>query len=164
MTLIRLIAVTLMLSGPAIAPAFAQGQIDFGGLAQDTSAPVEVTADALDVDQTDGSAVFEGNVLVTQGELRMTAQRIQVNYATEGGGRIETLNATGGVTFVNGAEAAEAQQAVYNIESGEVVMTGDVLLTQGQTALAGNTLTIDLDTGTGRMEGRVRTIFETSDQ
>ena len=160
MTLIRPLALMLSLATPAIG----QGQIDFGGLAQDTSLPVEVTADQLDVDQNDGSAVFAGNVLVTQGEMRLTAAQIVVNYATGGEGRIQTLDATGGVTLVNGAEAAEAQEAVYDIDSGEVVMTGDVLLTQGQTALAGNRLTIDLETGTGRMEGRVRTIFETSDQ
>ena len=160
MTLFRPLALMLLLATPALA----QGQIDFGGLSQDTSAPVEVTADQLDVDQNDGSAVFSGNVLVTQGEMRLTAARIVVNYATGEAGRIQTMNATGGVTLVNGSEAAEAQEAVYDIDSGNVVMTGDVLLTQGQTALSGNRLTIDLETGTGRMEGRVRTIFETSGQ
>ncbi|QFU07112.1 Lipopolysaccharide export system protein LptA precursor [Rhodobacteraceae bacterium THAF1] len=160
MNLIRPIALLLLLTGPAIA----QGQVDFGGLTQDTSLPVEVTADQLDVNQNDGSAVFNGNVLVTQGEMRLTAQRILVNYAGQDLGRIQTLNATGGVTLVNGAEAAESQEAVYDIDSGEVVMTGEVLLTQGQTALSGNRLVIDLETGTGRMEGRVRTIFEPSGQ
>jgi len=117
MNLIRPIALLLLLS---TGPAIAQGQIDFGGLTQDTSLPVEVTADQLDVDQNDGSAVFAGNVLVTQGEMRLTAQRIRVNYAGQDQGRIQTLNATGGVTLVNGAEAAEAQEAVYNIDSSEL--------------------------------------------
>lgn len=147
------------------APALAQqAAIDFGGLTQDTSLPVEVAADNLEISQTDGTAVFTGNVLVTQGEMKLSADRIQVVYATEGEGRIRTLNAGGGVTLVNGAEAAEAAEAVYDIDAGNVVMTGDVLLTQGQTALSGNRLVIDLTSGTGRMEGRVRTIFETSGQ
>ena len=157
------ILIVLLLAAPA--PALAQqAAIDFGGLAQDTSLPVEVAADNLEVNQADGTAVFTGNVLVTQGEMKLSADRIQVVYATEGEGRIQTLNANGGVTLVNGAEAAEAAEAVYDIDSGNVVMTGDVMLTQGQTALSGNRLVIDLTSGTGRMEGRVRTIFETSGQ
>jgi len=38
-------------------------------------------------------------------------------------------------------------------------MTGDVLLTQGTSALSGKVLTVDLTTGTGVMEGRVQTVF-----
>lgn len=148
--------------------AAAQAQdtgISFGGLTQDTDAPVEVAADTLDVNQADGTAVFSGNVLVTQGELRLSAARVQVVYAAGDGssGRIEELLASGGVTIANATEAAEGQDARYNIDAGSVVMTGDVVLTQGATALSGNSLTIDLNTGTGRMEGRVRTIFQTGD-
>ena len=40
-------------------------------------------------------------------------------------------------------------------------MTGDVILTQGPNALSGERLIVDLTSGTGRMEGRVRTIFQT---
>ncbi|CAM4011202.1 lipopolysaccharide transport periplasmic protein LptA [Palleronia rufa] len=155
-------ALTLCLLLTAAPVTAQQAAIEFGGLTQDTSLPVEVAADNLDVSQTDGTAVFTGNVLVTQGEMKLSADRIQVVYATGGQGRIRTLNANGGVTLVNGSEAAEASEAVYDIDAGNVVMTGDVLLTQGQTALSGNRLVIDLTSGTGRMEGRVRTIFETS--
>ena len=38
-------------------------------------------------------------------------------------------------------------------------MTGDVLLTQGANALSSERLRIDLNAGTGALEGRVRTIF-----
>ena len=38
-------------------------------------------------------------------------------------------------------------------------MDGNVLLTQGQNALSSERLDIDLDKGTGRLEGRVQTIF-----
>lgn len=145
--------------------AFAQGaSVAFGGLQHDSSLPVEITADELTVDQATGSAVFAGNVVAGQGEMRLSAARVQVEYATRDGkatGEINQLVATGGVTLVNGAEAAEAQRAVYAVGSGEIVMTGDVVLTQGVNALSGEKLTVDLNTGSGRMEGRVRTIFQT---
>jgi lipopolysaccharide export system protein LptA len=38
-------------------------------------------------------------------------------------------------------------------------MTGDVLLTQGQAAIRGGRLVIDLKSGAGRMEGGVTTTF-----
>ena len=45
------------------------------------------------------------------------------------------------------------------IASGEVVMQGNVLMTQGQTAIKGEKLVINLKSGTGRMEGGVTTTF-----
>jgi len=42
-------------------------------------------------------------------------------------------------------------------------MTGNVLLTQGPNTLGGDRLTVDLEAGSGRMEGNVRTIFQTGD-
>jgi lipopolysaccharide export system protein LptA len=146
---------TLTLSMPAMAQ---QAQVAFGGLKQDTSLPVEIEADSLTVNNADGSAEFSGNVLVGQGDMRLRAGAIRVEYGADGR-TIDRLVASGGVTLANGAEAAEAREAIYTIASGEVVMTGDVLLTQGQTALSGQKLVIDLKAGTGRMEGRVQTTF-----
>lgn len=145
--------------------AHAQGaSVAFGGLKHDASLPVEITADELTVDQATGSAVFSGNVVAGQGEMRLSASRVQVQYATENGeatGRIDQLIATGSVTLVNGAEAAEAEKAVYSVDAANIVMTGNVILTQGVNALSGEKLTVDLNTGSGRMSGRVRTIFRT---
>lgn len=151
----------LIISAALAVAAAAQAQqatIAFGGLKQDTSLPVEVQADQLAVNNADGTAVFTGNVLVGQGEMRMAASAVRVEYAADGKS-IQRLFASGGVTISNLADAAEAQDAVYTIDSGNVVMTGDVLLTQGSSALSGQKLSIDLKTGTGIMEGRVSTTF-----
>jgi lipopolysaccharide export system protein LptA len=149
----------------ASAALLAQGaNVAFGGLKHDASQPVEITADELTVDQTTGSAVFIGNVVAGQGDMRLSAARVQVQYAVVDGqstGDINQLIASGGVTLVNGAEAAEAQEAVYTVASSQIVMTGDVILTQGPNALSGEKLTVDLNSGQGRMTGRVKTIFQT---
>ena len=143
--------------------AFAQGtSVAFNGIKGDNKLPVEVNADNLTVNQTDGSAVFSGNVIVIQGDLRLTAGEITVIYA-KGGKGIEKLIASGEVLLVNATDAAEAQEAVYTIEAGEVVLTGGVLLTQGQTTISGEKLIIDITAGTGRMEGRVTTTFTPAD-
>jgi lipopolysaccharide export system protein LptA len=143
----------------ALPVAAQEAGVSFGGLRQDPGQPVEVSADSLQVSQTDGSAVFTGNVRIDQGEMRMEAGRVEVRYGGGDGG-IESLHATEGVTLTAGSEAAEAQEALYTIASGAVVMTGDVLLTQGAATLSSDKLTIDLTTGTGTMDGRVRTVFQ----
>lgn len=140
--------------------AFAQGtSVSFKGLKQDTTLPVEVSADQLAVDQADGAATFSGHVRVSQGALVMTAAEIRVEYAAEAG-RIARLHAKGGVTFANAGNAAEAGEAIYTIDSGSLVMTGNVLLTQGKTAISGQKLVVDLKAGSGVMEGRVQTVFQ----
>ncbi|MCB2115558.1 MAG: lipopolysaccharide transport periplasmic protein LptA [Rhodobacteraceae bacterium] len=152
----RLLSALLALSAPGLAQAQA---IAFGGLKADTSAPVEVTADELYVNQSDGTATFAGNVVVIQGAMKLAAGKVLVIYGSADRSRIEELHASGGVTLASGTDAAEAKEAVYTIESGVVELTGDVLLTQGQNVISGQKLVVDLQSGTGRMDGRVRTIL-----
>jgi lipopolysaccharide export system protein LptA len=144
-----------------VLPALAQ-QVQFGGMQQDTSAPVEVTADQLQVNQSDGTALYTGNVLIVQGEMRLSAPRVLVVYS-ETAGRIDRMEASGGVTMVSGSEAAEAERADYSIEDGQVVMSGNVLLTQGENALTSERMTVDLSDGTAQMSGRVRTVLQPQD-
>lgn len=143
----------------AAASAGAQQKIAFGDLDQDTTQPVQVTADQLAVNNADGTAVFSGNVIVVQGEMKLAASEVKVTYGTEKND-IESLVASGGVTVTNLGDAAEAQEAVYTIDSGVIELAGDVLLTQGGSAMAGQKLTINLKDGTGVMEGRVTSTFQ----
>ena len=118
------------------------------------------------MDQGNGQAVFDGNVLVVQGDVRMSAGKITIVYGQDSDGNasgIDRLLAEGGVTFVTTTDAAEANEAVYAVAEGVVTLTGEVLLTQGANAISGERLVIDLTSGAGRMEGRVRTIFGTED-
>ncbi len=139
----RALALGLVLAAPGAMAQTGGATVAFGSMKGDPTLPVEVTADQLEVNQADGTALFTGNVVVIQGEMRLTAPRVKVNYA-EDRQEIERLDASGGVTLVNGGEAAESEEAVYTIDIGEVVMTGQVLLTQGSSALSGNRLTVDL--------------------
>lgn len=139
--------------------AYAQTNINLGGMEVDTSAAVELTADSLSIDQASGTAVFDGNVMIVQGDLRLTAGRVEVIYGADTS-EISRLLASEGVTFVTADEAAEAQQADYDIASGLLVMTGDVLLTQGPSAISAGQMTINVTDGTATMEGRVRTVLQ----
>lgn len=157
----RLAALAAFLACVPVALMAQGAPVSFGTGENTSDQPVEVTADQLDLNQQAGTALFTGNVVITQGIMRLTGPRVDVSYGPgpDGETQVERVDASGGVTLINGEEAAEAERAVYTITSGQVVMTGDVLLTQGPNAVAGEQLTFDVDTGTGVMEGRVRVIF-----
>lgn len=160
------LAFALLMAGPALAQDTQGGTpVTMSGLKQDPDEPVEVTSDSLSVDQTAGTATFTGNVVVIQGTMRMTAPRAVVTYLRDAEGKaisqIDRINAYDGVVLTTPTEAAEGAEAVYHPETGEVVMTTDVLLTQGPNSITGQKLTVDLDTGTGLMSGgRVRSVFQ----
>lgn len=142
--------------------AVAEGtQIAFGGLRQDPNAPVEITADDLSVNQSDGTAVFSGNVVIDQGTMHLSASKVRVAYKEDGDG-IERLIASGGVILVSDQDAAEANTAEYSIKDGTIIMSGDVLLTQGQSAFSAQRMTVDIDAGTAHMSGRVKTVLKAS--
>lgn len=161
MSLPRILALigVLIFAGAASAQQF---DVAFGGLKQDTRQPVEITADSLSLNQSDGTAVFKGNVLIVQGGMRITAPEVLVVYNQETSG-IARLEATGRVLVVKDKDAAEADRADYSIDDGTIVMTGDVLLTQGSNTLNSNKMTVNLETGSAEMQGRVKTILKSGD-
>lgn len=143
------------------ASASAQVAVGFGGVPHDSSQPVEVTADTLRVNETTGNAIFEGNVIVVQGDLRMVARRIEVIYTvTDGNRQVEDVVATGGVLVTRGTDAAEGDEAVYEVQTAYLTMVGNVLVTQGPSTVAGDRMEVDMTTGIGTVDGRVRTVLE----
>lgn len=158
MILIRALAFSLLATAPIA--GMAQGfQVGFGQMQQDTGLPVEVTAESLSVNQSDGSAVFEGKVDVSQGEMRMTADKVNVHYNQETKA-IAKLVAEGNVLLVQGPDAAEANEAVYSIDDGTVVMTGNVTVVQDTTTITADKMRLNLTANTAQMTGNVKTVLK----
>jgi len=156
-----LAALTFGLAASAVPVLAQETRVSIGGGGHDTGQPVEITADEFRLDQTAGTATFLGNVLVIQGDMRLSAARLTAEYSDDAGSRrIDRLVASGGVTVVAGAETAEAAEAVHEVESGSLRLQGDVMLTQGPAFIAGDELVVDLRSGAGTITGRVRTLFQ----
>ena len=155
-----LATLAVLLAGPVLAQ---QGvQISFGQSLRLDGSSLEVTADQLNVDQTSGATVFSGNVVAAQGGMRIASETLRLEYQpnSEGGSqRIERLIASGGVTMTTPEEALEGREAVYQLETQMLEMTGSVMLVQGQNMLSGERFVADLRTGNGQMIGRVRTVI-----
>jgi len=164
------LAVAAVTVAGVTAPAAAQGKGPFGGFKHDSSAPIEIVADALEVHQAENLAIFSGEVVAAQGTLRLTTDLLTVTYAAEQSGSsssssantgtIQNMRADGNVFLSNGAETARGVWAEYDVAKGMIRMGGNVVLTQGDNAISGESLVIDLDAGPGRIEGgRVKSVF-----
>ena len=130
-----------------------------GGFDPNADAPVELTADKLTISETDGSARFEGNVIVGQGDIRISAGLVIVTYSETG--EIDKLSASGGVTVATTDESAESEFAEYSLKNRTLVMSGDVVFSQGKILMSAKSLQIDLNTGAAIIEGQVKTILST---
>lgn len=140
-------------------PLVAQTNIRLGAITADPSAPVEVTADSLTIDQESGAAIFSGNVQISQGDLKISAGEVEVIYV-EATGKIDRLSVRGGVVFSGPTEAAKADSADYDITGGILILRGNVVLTQGQSAISSDEMRVNLVTGQAVLEGRVRTVLQ----
>lgn len=170
------LALIALLAG-GVTTAYAQ-QEALGGFQHDSSQPIEISSDALEVRQQEQTAVFTGAVDARQGDVRMQAERLIVSYdpdQSDGSdtGAIRSVRAEGNVFISSKTETAEGDWAQYDVASGSIVMGDDVALTQGpQNVLVGGSLRIDLNSGFARIEsggirsdgsrGRVEAIFSPS--
>ena len=127
-----------------------------------SSLPLEIKSDELNIEQNTGKATFSGSVMATQGNLILTAVTIVVEYALKNSrmtSEMKKLTANKDVTIVSDTQSAVANKVVYDIKSENIIMTGDVILKEGLSATSGDRLTINLKTGSRRMEGNVRTLI-----
>ena len=127
-----------------------------------SSLPLEIKSDELNIEQNTGKATFSGSVMATQGNLILTAVTIVVEYALKNSrmtSEMKKLTANKDVTIVSDTQSAVANKVVYDIISENIIMTGDVILKEGLSATSGDRLTINLKTGSRRMEGNVRTLI-----
>ena len=128
----------------------------------DTSLPLEIRSEELNIEQNTGEATFSGSVIATQGNLILTAVTIVVEYTLRNSrmtSEMEKLTANKDVTIVSDTQSAVANKVVYDVISENIIMTGDVILKEGLSATSGDRLTINLKTGSRRMEGNVRTLI-----
>jgi lipopolysaccharide export system protein LptA len=115
--------------------------------------PVNYAADRIELQDRQNRVVLSGNVVITQGDLRLTAARTTVSYTDAGTLRIQRIDATGGVTVTRGSETARGNAGVYDFNRRVIVLAGGVALRRGGDTLNGGRLTIDLNSGLSSVDG-----------
>ena len=178
------VIVTLLAPGMAAAQGPAPGQSLLPG--QNKDQPVQIEAASLDVHDKSKTATFTGNVQVVQGDTTMKCQSLVVFYGREAGiaqsetkqasiapgpkgaQDIRKIEAHGGVTVVTKDQNATGDDAIYDLQSKTIKLIGNVVVSQGQNVIHGESVVVDTVTGNARVEssegggtvpGRVRALI-----
>jgi lipopolysaccharide export system protein LptA len=150
--------------------------------------PITVDADKLVYYDKDHKAIYTGNVVVTQGDTKMTCASMTVfldHGPAQGQGQaspsasapspaqsgspsndsgIKHLDAAGPVTVISKTQVATGDNGSYDKAQDKVWLVGHVTLSDGQNVTKGDKLTYDLKSGqatidTGAKSGRVHGQF-----
>jgi lipopolysaccharide export system protein LptA len=164
----------------AAAPALAQAPGTFNGLNVQGDQPIAIESDQLDVDDAKALATFTGNVSVSQGETLIKTSKLMVYYVKApaadakapagakpkadspkgalpgGNNQIDRIEASGKVYIKSTDQVATAETANFDMKTQLAVLTGDVVLSQGENVARGPKLTIHMDTGIAQFSGNGR--------
>ncbi len=160
--------------------AFVLGALLSGGLQAATAVKsqagqeINVSSDRFVADLNGKTGTFVGNVLVTQGDIRMRANQVRI---TSVNGKADKVTATGNVVVDSPASGtATGDMGVYSVGPRTVLMSGNVVLKRQKDVMRGARLTVNLVTGQatlgagtkgtpGAPQGRVQGVFSpTQDQ
>lgn len=142
----------------------------FSGFSSNSNSPIAIDADELEVLDEEAKAVFSGNVEIRQGASLIRTSRLVVHYvrgASENGATgandIDRLVLSGGLVATSDNNTATADNGVYMVKSENVILNGNVVVSQGESIAKGCKLVANLRTNIAKLEacgGRVRSIFK----
>ncbi|MFO7832321.1 MAG: lipopolysaccharide transport periplasmic protein LptA [Desulfuromonadaceae bacterium] len=134
----------------------------------DSSHPVDITSDSLDVDDKRGVFVFRGDVVAKQDNATIYSDRLSVFYTSPPTTKddtdpadtqdrsIEKIVALGSVRIVQEGRIATGEHAEYLYTEGSVILTGSPKVMQGDNTIAGEKITVYLDGASSTVEGSSR--------
>lgn len=145
----------------------------------DSKSPISIDADKLDYFEKEGRAIYDGHVVVVQGDTKLTCSRLTIfmetsqapakpaNAATPAAGtdassRLKHMDCAGPVTVHSKTQTATADSGAYDKGRNDMVLSGHVVLTDGRNITKGDRLVYDLSTGQAAVQGgssRVHGVF-----
>jgi lipopolysaccharide export system protein LptA len=104
--------------------------------------PVQIQSETLTVHQKTQSALFSGNVVVTQKELTIRCQKLEVTYAEDKetqnkGGSISRMVCSGSVVIEQKSRKGACEVAEYDRLGGKISCTGNPWVVEGDNRIEG---------------------------
>ena len=119
-------------------------------LGLNSNQPIAVNADSFLADLNGETGTYTGNVIVTQGNVRLHADQVKV---TAPGGHASRMEATGHVIVDSPSGQAVGDTGVYDVGSRVLRLNGNVVLTKEANVMRGSALEVAMDTGLARLSG-----------
>ena len=105
------------------------------GFGNSTNATL-INARTMNFDYQKHVATFQGDVIVADPSIKIMADSMRVDFNEANSPKV--INAEGRAQIWQGDRIAVSKTAVYNVASGELVLTGQPVLTRGQDRMAGS--------------------------
>ena len=99
-----------------------------------------ITSDKLTADYKQHFALFEGNVVVTDPQMQLTSEKMNVTF--DNNNKIKFIKAEGKVNIRQDDRLAKADVGTYDLETGKIVLTGNPRVTRGKDVLEGEVITM----------------------
>lgn len=141
-------------------------------LPDDAAQDLLLESESLEYDQIAGTITYSGNVIMQQGSMRITADKVIIQGNST---QANQVNAHGSPALFQqtpsiGAEPVKAQanELVYQVEDKSLLLQGNAYLNQEGSSLSGNRIEYDVtkaivkassDTSKGKTEQRVRMVI-----
>ena len=123
-------------------------------VSHNSEAPVDFSADHIELQDKQKRVLLSGNVDIVQAELRMTADRTLMAYTDVSKVTLQRVDATGHVVVTRNQERATGDVAVYDLNRKLITMVGHVVLHRANgDNLNGGRLVTDLNTGISNIDG-----------
>lgn len=139
-----------------------------------SDAPVEITSRQGEYLQKEGRGVYTGNVVATQGDSKITTDKLTVLCARSAAAGedatnscdMEKLIAEGNVYYIAPDARIRGDRAEYDFPTDTITITGDVILSRGDDGVVRGT-TVKYSIADGRTvitagQNRVTTVFNTA--
>jgi len=163
-----LIALVVALGGGAAVAEPAREAPKGGGLLDAGSFsnrkdPITVTADSLEYDYKANVVVYHGDVLATQGDMKVRSDTLTVTFAARDGGpsepgkkdspKLQQVVAVGNVRIDNGSRWATGGRAVFEQGTRTIVLTEAPVMHDGPNEVIGDCVIVYLDENKTKVEG-----------
>ena len=126
-------------------------------LPEDRNQPIQLEASRGQLDQKTGVSIYEGNVVITQGSMRLNADTATIYVKDSSFQRMDATGNPANLRYKPAADKPEIQgtskRVEYDVASAKVVMTGGVRVVQGQDIFTGDRLEYDLKDDVIRAKG-----------
>jgi lipopolysaccharide export system protein LptA len=151
-----------------VAAALLAAQPAAAQLAAKSDAPVDITADELEVVQGECASIWKGSAEALQDTSRLRADVLRAYFVpkpkgttpapagaanSSACGDLKRMEAEGSVYYVTPDQRVRANTATYEASNDTITMTGDVVAVQGQNVLRGDRMVFNTKTGQGQMQG-----------
>jgi len=117
-------------------------------LSTDKDEPIEIAADSATIDDLKGIAIYQGNVVITQGTIQINAEKVTLTYTQKQDlKKVEILGNP--AQFKQRPDKSEedvnakAQRMEYRADENMLYLTEDAKLWQGKDSFVGEQITYD---------------------